>query len=220
VTGYRGPRRRILLTDDKIDNRLILGRLLKSLGFLVDEAGNGVQAVSIAQRMQPDLIFMDLVMPIKDGFEAIREIRAADGPLAKVPIVAVSASAFENTRVQSTAAGCDDFVTKPIRLDHVVAIVGRLLHLEWTNQDRGATEVSDGRRQVDWNALHLPAALARELYELALSGDVQGLTRRLNESRRGEVAVEAVDALANLAQDFDMRGLRAALKPLAERAGH
>jgi two-component system, sensor histidine kinase and response regulator len=217
VTGYRGPRRRILLTDDKIDNRLILGRLLKSLGFLVDEAGNGVQAVAVAQRMQPDLIFMDLVMPIKDGFEAIREIRAAPGPLARVPIVAVSASAFENTRVQSTTAGCDDFVTKPIRLDHIVAIVGRLLQLEWTHE-RGILEVSSGRPATDWSNLRMPTSLARELYESALSGDVQGLTRRLDEARRNHVAVEAVDALTNLAQDFDMRGLRAALKPLAERA--
>jgi signal transduction histidine kinase/ActR/RegA family two-component response regulator len=217
VTGYRGPRRRILLTDDKIDNRLILGRLLKSLGFLVDEAGNGVQAVSVAQRMQPDLIFMDLVMPIKDGFEAIREIRASAGPLARVPIVAVSASAFENTRVQSTAAGCDDFVTKPIRLDHIVAIAGRLLQLEWTHE-QGTLEVSGGRPVTDWDTLRMPVQLARELYELALSGDVQGLTRRLDESRRNDIAVQAVDALAGLAQDFDMRGLRAALRPLAERA--
>ncbi len=63
---------------------------------------------------------MDLVMPIKDGFAAIREMRALSTPLARVPIVAVSASAFENTRVQSAAAGCEDFITKPVRLDQVI----------------------------------------------------------------------------------------------------
>jgi signal transduction histidine kinase/DNA-binding NarL/FixJ family response regulator len=216
VAGYRGPRRRILIADDKIDNRQILGRLLRSLGFIVEEADNGQQAVDLARRTCPDLVFMDLFMPVKDGFEAIREIRAMSGDVSRTPIVAVSASAFDSTRLQSTAAGCDDFVTKPIRLDHVVEIVGRLLRLDWTDAASGSTEVSPAAPRRDWNALRLPQPLARELYELALSGDIQSLSRRLHESRNGDHAtVDAVDALAGLAQDYDMRALRAVLKPLA-----
>jgi signal transduction histidine kinase/DNA-binding response OmpR family regulator len=219
VGGYRGARRRILIADDKTDNRQVLGRLLKSLGFIVDEASHGVQAVELARRFEPDLIFMDLVMPLKDGFEAIREIRALPGSTARTPIVAVSASAFDNTRMQSAAAGCDDFVTKPVRLDHIIEIVGRLLRLEWTHPSEGATEVSSGRPPTDWGALRLPQPLARELYELALSGDVQLLTRRLVESRNVDRSTnEALDALAHLAHDYDTRALRAALRPLAERA--
>jgi signal transduction histidine kinase/DNA-binding response OmpR family regulator len=218
VGGYRGPRRRILIADDKADNRQILGRLLKSLGFIVDEASNGAEAVDAARRFEPDLIFMDLVMPVQNGFEAIREIRALAGPIARAPIVAVSASAFDNTRTQSVAAGCDDFVTKPIRLDHIIEIVGRLLGLEWTHPNDGSTEVTSGRPRTDWASLRLPQPLARELYELALSGDVQSLSRRLAESRNGDRAtLEAVDALAGLAHDYDTRALRAALRPLAER---
>jgi signal transduction histidine kinase/DNA-binding response OmpR family regulator len=218
VGGYRGPRRRLLIADDKTDNRQILGRLLRSLGFIVDEASHGAQAVELARRFEPDLIFMDLVMPVKDGFEAIREIRAMPGAIARAPIVAVSASAFDNTRTQSVAAGCDDFVTKPIRLDHIIEIVGRLLQLEWTHPSEGATEISSGRPRTDWGALRLPRSLARELYELALSGDVQLLSRRIVESRNGERSTtEALDALAHLAQDYDTRALRAALRPLAER---
>jgi signal transduction histidine kinase/DNA-binding response OmpR family regulator len=221
VGGYRGPRRRILVADDKADNRQILGRLLKSLGFIVDEASHGAQAVEFARRFEPDLIFMDLVMPIKNGFEAIREIRALPGPAARAPIVAVSASAFDNTRTQSVAAGCDDFVTKPIRLDHIIEIVGRLLALEWTHPNEGSTEVTSGRARTDWTSLRLPQPLARELYELALSGDVQSLNRRLAESRNGDPAtLAAVDALAGLAHDYDTRALRAALRPLAERADY
>ncbi len=67
--------------------------------------------------------------------------------------------------------------------------------------------------------MELPQPLARELYELALSGDVQRLSSRLKESRRGDQAtIDAVDALASLANDYDTRGLRAALRPMAERA--
>ncbi|HEY7639863.1 MAG TPA: GAF domain-containing protein [Steroidobacteraceae bacterium] len=219
VSGYEGPRRRILIADDKADNRHILSRLLKSIGFDVDAADNGAQAVALAQQLRPDLIFMDLVMPIKDGFAAIREIRELPTPAARVPIVAVSASAFENTRVQSVAAGCDDFITKPVRLDHVVEVIGRLLELTWRRGHASSTEFTAARPRPDFSTLVLPPALARELYELALSGDVQRLSSRLKESRRGDQAtIDAVDALASLAADYDTRGLRAALRPMAERA--
>jgi two-component system, sensor histidine kinase and response regulator len=218
VTGYEGPRKRILIVDDKADNRQILARLLKSIGFEVDAAEHGAQAVESVQRARPDLVFMDLVMPIKDGFAAIREIRALPTAAARVPIVAVSASAFENTRVQSTAAGCDDFITKPVRLDHVIEVVGRLLHLTWSAAET-STEFSAARPRPDFRTLVLPQPLARELYELALSGDVQKLSSRLKESRHGEQAtIDAVDALATLAEDYDTRALRAALRPMAERA--
>jgi CheY-like chemotaxis protein len=218
VTGYEGPRKRILIVDDKADNRDILSRLLEAIGFDVDAANNGAQAVELAQQLRPDLIFMDLVMPVKDGFTAIREIRELPTAAARVPIVAVSASAFESTRVQSVAAGCDDFITKPVRLDHVIEIVGRLLALDWRRPE-AASEFTAARPRPDFKRLALPQALARELYELALSGDVQSLSSRLKESRRGDQAtIEAVDALASLANDYDTRGLRAALRPMAERA--
>jgi CheY-like chemotaxis protein len=218
ISGYEGPRKRILIVDDKADNRQILSRLLKSIGFEIEAADNGARAVELAQQVQPDLIFMDLVMPVKDGFAAIREIRALPTPAARVPIVAVSASAFENTRVQSVAAGCEDFITKPVRLDQVIEVVGRLLALTWRRAE-ASTEFSAAQPRPDFGSLKLPPALARELYELALSGDVQKLSSRLKESRRGDPAtIDAVDALASLADNYDTRGLRAALRPMAERA--
>lgn len=218
VTGYEGSRKRILIADDKADNRQILSRLLKSIGFDVETADNGARAVALAEQVRPDLIFMDLVMPIKDGFAAIREIRALSTPVARVPIVAISASAFENTRVQSAAAGCQDFITKPVRLDQVIEVVGRLLALTWQRAE-ASTEFSAGRPRPDFGSMKLPQPLARELYELALSGDVPRLSSRLKESRRGDQAtIDAVDALASLANDYDTRGLRAALRPMAERA--
>ncbi len=219
VEGYEGPRKRILIVDDNADNRQILVRLLKSLGFEVDAAEDGAQAVDITQRTQPDLIFMDLVMPIKDGFAAIREVRGLSTLVANVPIVAVSASAFDNTRMQSTAAGCDDFIAKPVRLESIVEVVGRLLMLKWRHSHDAPAELSTAPERPDFSSLTLPQPLARELYELALSGDVQRLSRRLKESRQGDHTIVAVvDALSTLADDYDTRGLRAALRPMAERA--
>jgi two-component system, sensor histidine kinase and response regulator len=217
IVGYNGRRRRILVVDDKADNRQIIGRLLKSLGFEVDEAGDGAEAIEVAVRRQPDLIFMDLVMPVMDGIEAIRAIRNNNGELARVPIIAVSASAFNDTRAQSAEVGCDAFIAKPIRLDEVINALSNHLRLEWT---RGPLRP----RRGDGSAAHaaqsrLPAALARELYDLAMQGDVRALTDKLREaSSRDAGHSDAWAELAELAGSYDMKALRNALRPHVERS--
>jgi len=211
ILGYNGRRRRILVADDKGDNRQILGRLLQSLGFEVDEAENGARAVDLAAERLPDLIFMDLVMPVKDGFEAIRELRERGGDLARTPIVAVSASAFENTRADSTRAGCDAFIAKPVRLDEVISVLTRLLNIEWT---RGPARM---KAQGTASRERLPMALAGDLYELAMQGDVHALTLRLAEARRDRSGpVELLSELSQLAGSYDMKGLRDFLRPHTE----
>jgi two-component system, sensor histidine kinase and response regulator len=212
VTGYEGPVRRILIADDKSDNRQILGRFLGSLGFEVHQAESGAQAVDTARRVKPDLIFMDLVMPIKDGFESIRELRAHGDCFALVPIVAVSASAFEGTRVRSAAAGCNEFITKPIRLDQVLEVTAKLLKLQWTRHDDRAIARNGG------NGNPLPLEFALELYELAMLGDVRTLADRLMQVRSRLDSHEALDVLSELASNFDMKGLRDYLRPHTERA--
>jgi CheY-like chemotaxis protein len=97
---------------------------VRSLGFDVDEAVNGATALELAQRRKPDLVFMDLVMPVMDGFEAIRRMRE-EPTLASVKIVALSASAFDTTRARSIRAGCDDFLSKPVRLNEVLNALAR-----------------------------------------------------------------------------------------------
>jgi signal transduction histidine kinase/CheY-like chemotaxis protein len=211
VTGYEGPRRRILVADDKSDNRQILGRFLGSLGFEICHADNGEQAVELVQQVRPDLIFMDLVMPIKDGFEAIRDIRALQADLAQIPIVALSASAFENTRMHSTAAGCNEFITKPIRLDQVLNVTARLLHLQLMH-DRAST----GPEARGTNGRRLPLELARELYELAMLGDVRKLTDRLEQVRTRVELSDVIEELAGLVNNFDMKALRDCLRPQTE----
>ncbi|MFM7425710.1 MAG: PAS domain S-box protein [Elainella sp.] len=111
---------RILVAEDQPENRLFLVQLLKSVGFEVQEAENGREAVAQYQAWQPDLIWMDMRMPVLDGYEATRQIRAlaaqssfASGSPTPVKIIALTASAFEDERVAILAAGCDDLVCKP-----------------------------------------------------------------------------------------------------------
>jgi CheY-like chemotaxis protein len=219
ISGYAGPRRRILVADDKADNRQILGRFLRLLGFDVDEAVNGSAAVEIARRARPDLVFMDLVMPVMDGFEAIRRLRL-EPSLAEMKIVALSASAFDATRTQSIAAGCNDFMTKPVRLEHVIDTVGRELGVHWL-RDGATPDVTmttpASIRRPPASLDGLPRAVAQELHDLAMMGDIRQLLARLDELRGLDARLgDAIDELEELGRNYDMKGLRARLRPLAE----
>ncbi|MBI4860784.1 MAG: response regulator, partial [Candidatus Riflebacteria bacterium] len=120
VTGLAPgqPVRRLLIAEDQPENRLLLHRLLEPLGFEVCDAVNGREAVALAGEWQPALIWMDIRMPVMDGKEATRRIRAtAHG--ARVKIVALTAHALEEERREILAAGCDDCLCKPCRATEI-----------------------------------------------------------------------------------------------------
>ncbi|MBA3512879.1 MAG: response regulator [Pyrinomonadaceae bacterium] len=103
----------VLLVEDTEDNRMMMRRLLELSGYRVSEAANGVEAVKAAQRETPNIILMDLSLPIIDGLAATRRIRQLPD-LASVPIIAVSAHDTADFHAEALAAGCDAYITKPI----------------------------------------------------------------------------------------------------------
>ncbi len=115
----------VLVVEDFEDNRFMMRRLLEMSGYRVVEAVNGNQAVEEAARQRPDIILMDLSLPQLDGLAATRRIRAQDG-LQKVPIVAVSAHDSADFHAEALAAGCNEYVTKPIDFDQLVQLLDRL----------------------------------------------------------------------------------------------
>ncbi|MGK7941294.1 MAG: hybrid sensor histidine kinase/response regulator [Crocosphaera sp.] len=110
------PSYRILVTDDRPLNRQFLVNLLTPFGFEVREASNGLEAVNIWQQWQPHLIWMDMRMPVMDGYEATRKIKADPQGQATV-IISLTASAFEQERKTILSQGCDDFIRKPVKED-------------------------------------------------------------------------------------------------------
>jgi len=103
---------RILVVEEHEDNRQILRDLLGSTGFEIIEAGNGEEALALAAAERPDLILMDIQMPIMDGYEATRLIKA-DPALRAIPIVVVTSYALSGDEEKARLAGCDGYVTKP-----------------------------------------------------------------------------------------------------------
>ena len=103
----------VLLVEDTEDNRLMMRRLLELSGYRVSEAVNGVEAVKAAEQETPNIILMDLSLPIVDGLAATRRIRQLP-EMAEVPIIAVSAHDTADFHAEALAAGCDAYITKPI----------------------------------------------------------------------------------------------------------
>jgi two-component system cell cycle response regulator DivK len=121
-----GVNRTVLVVEDFEDNRFMMRRLLEMSGYRVLEAINGEEAVEIAERERPGLILMDLSLPLLDGLAATRRIRQHEA-LRDVPIVAVSAHDTADFHADALAAGCNDYVTKPIDFDQLETLLGRLL---------------------------------------------------------------------------------------------
>lgn len=115
----------VLVVEDFEDNRFMMRRLLEMSGYRVVEAVNGNQAVEYAVSERPDIILMDLSLPQLDGLAATRRIREQNG-LGKVPIVAVSAHDSADFHAEALAAGCNEYVTKPIDFDQLVQLLDRM----------------------------------------------------------------------------------------------
>jgi CheY-like chemotaxis protein len=117
---------KILYVEDNEDNVYMLVRRLKRHGFEVLVAPDGEQGVAIAQSEHPDLIVMDLNMPVLDGWEATRRLKGAP-ETAAIPIIALSAHAMSGDRERALDAGCDDYDIKPVRMDSLMAKIRTLL---------------------------------------------------------------------------------------------
>ena len=115
-----------LVVEDFEDSRFMMRRLLEMAGHAVVEATDGKQAVELAVEKRPSVILMDLSLPKLDGLSATREIRKHRG-FGKVPIVAVSAHDGPESRSEALAAGCDEYMTKPIDWDRLNELVDRFL---------------------------------------------------------------------------------------------
>jgi CheY-like chemotaxis protein len=117
--------KRILVVDDFEDSRFSLSRLLEIEGYEVVEAADGAQAIEKALSESPDLILMDMSLPIVDGMSATRQIKAQ---LSRVPIIALSAHDGADYQSRAKEAGCDDYVTKPVDFDGLLSLIsGKLV---------------------------------------------------------------------------------------------
>lgn len=193
---------RILVAEDKDENRALLVALLKGVGFEVRDAANGREAVTIFEEWRPQFIWMDIRMPVMDGLAATQRIKRAKGG-TKVVISALTAHALEEERESILAAGCDDFVRKPYREREIFEIMAKHLGVEYLYGEKAKPSAPP-----ELTAAQL-AALPPELREWLLQAAL-----RLNRTMVLEAAAEVktVDvpigtALEAFAERLDFEGL-------------
>ncbi|MBN2547902.1 MAG: response regulator transcription factor [Anaerolineales bacterium] len=137
---------RILLADDEPENRLVIGRMLAAAGYDVLLALDGEEAVHLAASEQPDLILLDVMMPVKDGFTACREIRA----FSTVPVMMLTARKEDDSKIRGLDLGADDYLTKPFNPDELLARVkAALRRIEMDRYPAQTPMIQAGQLRLD-----------------------------------------------------------------------
>jgi len=205
------PKYRILVVEDSLTNRKLLTNLLKSLGFEVREAQNGQEGIALWESWKPHLIWMDIRMPVMDGYEATQQIRAQES-LLRTPwssnsptvIIAVTASAFEEERDRFLASGCDDFVLKPFREEIIFEKVAQHLGVCYLYEDRTSTYSSQpvaSYLQVTPEQLAvMPADWITRLHQAARSLDAELMNRLIKQIPESNYSLAI--ALSDLINNF------------------
>ena len=211
ATGYRGPRKTILIVDDVPQNRQMQMQALSELGFGVAQASNGQEGLEQAIHLRPDLILMDVMMPVMDGLEAIRRIRARPD-LAQLPVIAVSASTSAADEARSLAAGASAFIAKPIRIDALLQAIGEHLALSWMYEER--TTLPDVTEDLSADAFVVPSPEEIDvLHELAQIGNMCDIRDRAEHLRTLDSRLAAFAAhLETLARRYESQAITALIE--------
>ncbi|TRW95260.1 ATP-binding protein [Candidatus Methylobacter oryzae] len=207
------PNYRILIVEDQLENRLLLRKLMESVGFEVFEAVNGQQGIKQFIHCQPHLIWMDRRMPIMDGITATQKIRALPGG-DKVKIVAVTASVFTEQRQEFIDAGVEDIVGKPYRDAEIFACMTKHLGVRFVYDELAGQKTATEQELNGQHLKQLPEALLSELQQAAVSLDIEQslavieriktIDESLAEVLAGRVNQFDFEAITKLLDDTDI----------------
>jgi CheY-like chemotaxis protein len=205
--SYEGERKRLLVVDDVPQNRAMLQDLLQDAGFVVASATNGLECLVLLDTFKPDLILMDVMMPVMDGNETMRQIRRMPG-WRDLPIVAVTASAGAEDERKSRDAGASAFLAKPLDHNRLLRTIGALLGLKWVTE-QPATPPAPA--DVDDTALVAPPAEEiEELWQMAQIGNMRQIRARAAYLRELDPAYAPfANRLDALAQGYHSKHLAA-----------
>ncbi|MGD1712047.1 EAL domain-containing protein [Dapis sp. BLCC M172] len=176
IIGIKGAAPTVLVIDDKFENRSLLIKLLQPIGFKVIEANDGEEGWQKIQMFNPQLVITDLLMPIMDGFELIKQIRASE-IYPDVAIIATSASVFETDQDKSLSVGANDFLPKPFTTEDLFLKIRQLLNLEWEYEEMNDSlaKVADENEEI---IVPPPIKTLDKFYELAMKGNLKGIIRK------------------------------------------
>lgn len=228
IRGFKGDKRKIIVVDDKAENRFVLVNSLLPIGFEIIEAKDGRDVLNKAAEFNPDCILMDLVMPVMDGFEATRLLRLSP-QLKDVTIIATSASVFDYNHEKGLAVGCDAFISKPIRIQELLEQLRVHLQLEWiyeqqTSSYRSLIKDEYNSQEEEYTDLSLltasenpkfvpPPDEIAALLDLARRGNIKGILERAEKIERLDAKfIPFTTHMRKLATGFQVNQIQELLK--------
>jgi len=201
IIGYQGEQKKILVVDDLPLNRTVLYEILTPLGFAILEANNGREGLEKLADLAPDLVMTDIMMPEMDGYEFARRIRESYSK--DLPVLAVSASVSVGDQNLAIAAGCDEFLDKPLDMEKLFNTLRRYLNLQWIYEEQAKAANSNPSPMV----VPKPEDL-QPLYKALRIGDIDAIEETAHRLKQEESQYEAFsDRLLQLAAEFDERGI-------------
>jgi signal transduction histidine kinase/FixJ family two-component response regulator len=215
IIGFEGKKRKILVVDDRWENRSILVNLLEPIGFELVEAKNGAEGLEKAIAFQPDLIITDLVMPVMDGFEMLRQLRQLP-QLKDVVAIASSASVFDTDQHKSLDAGADEFLAKPLQAEKLLEMLRVHMELTWVYEARETLKkiVSAPAVTLSSEDIIPPSAdILMQLYELAKKGDLDEIVEAASQLKQSQPeSIPFAQKLVELAESFQVKQIQNFIK--------
>ncbi|MCF2146810.1 response regulator [Desmonostoc muscorum LEGE 12446] len=219
LVGFQGEKRKILIVDDRWENRSVVVNLLEPLGFDVIECGDGQEGLLKAAECRPDLIITDISMPVMDGFELIDRLRN-DADLKYVKVIVSSASVYQTDIQNSLDAGGDDFLSKPVQAIDLLEKLQKSLNLQWIyaqNSESQNADVCDleidaqnpnflsDKKQI----IPPPSEALSKLYKLALQGRIKALQQELKQLTQEDNELNAfAQEIYQLSQEFQIEKIQ------------
>ncbi len=178
IIGYSGKRRQILIIDDRWENRAVMFNLLENLGFLVIEAENGQEGLEKICTTKPDLVITDLVMPVMDGFELLKQIRDREN-IKDTKVLVSSASVSLLDQQKALDGGGDDFLAKPIEAKSLLELLAKHLNLEWLYETQ--TDDIKSLQNLSTEVVLPPTNILEGLWELASQANLKALREQIEK---------------------------------------
>jgi signal transduction histidine kinase/DNA-binding NarL/FixJ family response regulator len=206
--GYIGSKRKILVVDNEQVDRELLLCILAPLGFDLVEAANGQECLDIYQQIKPDVILIDLAMPVMDGWEAAYIIRKVHQ--SSIPIAIISANAFDKNLENAAGISAHDFIVKPVNVEDLLDWLGQSLNIEWITKDSSLLSYVIEPESLEQARLMIPSeAVLNELLEMINLGYVKGIHKKLDEIVEDDNSYLAfTDKVRQFANQFQLEAMK------------
>lgn len=215
IVGYHGEKQKILVIDDNSENCSVIINMLEPLGFEVQSASNGQEGLKQAAKFRPDLIITDLMMPVMDGFEMAQQLRKSP-EFTNTTILATSARVFEFEQQKSQNSGCQDFITKPIKVDELLNKLKHYLQLSWIYKTHDTVETNSASEHLSVMVTPPPNELT-DIYKAAQIGHNEGIKQEaIRLKQLDSKYTQFVNRLLELAEDFQDEEIMELIEEVAE----